>query len=403
MAFASSLMMGMAFGTMLCVTVFLPPLEGEFGWARGLTSFAYSSSAFLNGLFGIFIGRLIDRISIRPIVLLGAVMIGLSQVLLSRIDSLWQLYLLYGVLVGALGGSAFLVPLTANIGFWFDRHKGLAMSVVLAGQSLGGAAMPLLARWLLGMMDWREAYLVLGLVAWGVLLPLAFLIREPPHRVEARSSAGSATNPATVEPAPPPLANVSPKLLLHSLSAAIVLCCICMAIPLIHVYPLALERGIAPAEAAMVLGLMMGTSVVGRIGIGKIADHLGGLRSLLLASGAQTAVIFWFSQVGALPGFYTVAILFALGYGGVVPSYAIIIRELMPANKVGVSMGTIFFFGNLGMALGGYLGGLLYDLSGTYTLSYSAGTVAGLLNLMIVSFLLARARLAGHRLSIASA
>lgn len=379
MAFSSSLMLGAAFGTMLCITVFLKPLEAEFGWERGVTSFAYSISAFFVGSFGIGMGRLVDRISVRPILLFGAVMMGISQMLLSRIDSLWQLYLIYGLLVGALANGSFLVPLMTNIGFWFERNKGLAVGVVMAGQSLGGALMPALARWLIASLGWREAYLVLGAVSMTVLIVLALIVRDPP---------GIAATKASAKIAGPSRAVIAPAPLSATLCVAIVCCCICMSIPLIHIYPLALEQGLLPTAAAAVLSVIMVTSIVGRVGIGRLADRIGGVRSLLLASALQTAMVFWFSQISTLPWFFAVGILYGIGYGGVIPSYAIIVREMIPTHRVGVVMGMVFFFGNLGMALGGYLGGVIYDLSGGYTASYATGALAGVANLVIVGGLL---------------
>jgi len=375
---ASCLIMGMAFGSLLSVSVFFKPLELEFGWDRGVTSFAYSSASFMTGVMGIAMGRLVDRLSPRPIVLLGAVSIGSGLLLLSHMHAVWQLYLFYGLLVGGLGNGCFLIPLLTNVGFWFDRGKGLAIGSVMAGQSLGGALMPAISRYLLAEMPWREAYLVLGLGAWAVLIPLALLVRQPPGLSELKASALKHALPAVI----------SPMRLTATLCVAIVCCCICMSIPILHVYPLAVEAGLSAVQAASVLGVLMSVSIVGRVGIGSVADRVGGVRSLLLASGVQTATIFWFSQMHTLPGLLLIAVLFGIGYGGVIPSYAVIIRELIPVNRVGLSMGMVFFFGNLGMSLGGYLGGLLYDLSGAYPLSYAAGALAGVANLIIVGSLL---------------
>jgi MFS family permease len=154
------------------------------------------------------------------------------------------------------------------------------------------------------------------------------------------------------------------------------------------VYPMAVEAGFSALQGATVLAVLMSMSIIGRVGIGTVADRVGGVRALLLASGVQTAMIFWFSQVSTLPGLLLIAVAFGIGYGGVIPSYAIIIRELIPLNRVGRSMGMVFFCGNVGMSLGGYLGGLLYDLSGAYPLSFAAGATAGVVNLLIVGSLL---------------
>jgi MFS family permease len=374
-------MSAFSFGTFISVSVFLKPLEADFGWSRGETSLAYSVGALLTGVGGILMGRLVDRISPRPLVLLGAVMVGASQLLLSRIGELWQLYLVYGLAAGMLGNGAIFAPVMANVGFWFERHKGLAIGLTMMGQSLGSAGVPYLARGLLERMDWREAYVVLGLLAWAVLIPAALLIRQAPGLAAAK--AASRANAAAPGP-------VSPALLTASLCAAIVFCCTCMSIPIVHVYPLAVERGFPTATAASLLALFMAASAFGRVGTGKVADHIGGLRTLWLASALQTAAIYGFVALTGLPALYAVAALFGLGYGGVLPSYAIVVREQIPAHRVGRSLGLVFFFGEIGMATGGWLGGALYDWSGAYRASFGAGALAGLVNLAIVAALMWR-------------
>jgi MFS family permease len=390
--FASAMMMAFGFGTLVCVSVFLKPLEAEFGWTRGQTALAYSSAAFLAGFGGILMGRLVDRVQPWPLLLMGALMIGGAQMLLSRIGALWQLYAIYGLMAGMLGNGAILTPVMANVGFWFERQKGLAIGAVMMGQSLGAAAVPYFARYLVEAGDWRQAYVTLGWLAWAILIPMAFLVRQPPSLAAAKT----ASRMAPVDAA----AAISPAALTAALCCAIVFCCTCMSIPIVHVYPLVVERGIAPGTAATVMGLFMVTSAVGRIGIGKVADHIGGLRALWLASAGQTLTIYGFAGLDGLPALYTVAILFGLAYGGVLPSYAIVVREMIPAHRVGTALGLVFFFGNIGMATGGWLGGAVYDWSGGYNASFAAGALSGMVNLIVVGSLIwwlgqRRAALAG--------
>ena len=381
--FAATLIVGMGLGSLFSIAVFLKPVAAEFGWPRGQTAFAYSSAAFLQGLSGIMMGTLADRFSARPVVLFGALMTGGSLVLLGFVQSLWQLYLLYGVCLGALGLAGFLTPLVANIGHWFDRSPGLALGILMAGQSLGGAIIPALARYLIATYGWREAYIILGITAWAVTLPLALLIGERPGIAEAkRLSRAAEKTPGQAR------ALIVPWKLTAVLCPAIVMCCICMSIPLVHVVALVTDVGISGPTAAGIFSAMLLTSIVGRVGIGKLADYIGGIRALLLASAGQTVMIFWFSQMTAPAGFYLIAVLFGLGYGGVIPAYAIIIREYFTLHRVGMTVGLVFFFGNLGMGLGGFLGGFLFDLSGTYTLSYATGAATGTVNLLIVGSLL---------------
>ncbi len=380
---ASCVLMGWSFGTLISISVFLRPLEAEFGWDRSVTSLAYASASFMTGVMGIGMGRLVDRFSPRPIVLTGAIVLGAGHVLLSRLDGLWPLYVLYGLMVGGVGGGCFLVPLLTNVGFWFERHKGLAIGTVMAGQSIGGALIPNVSRFLLAHLAWRDAYLALGIATWLLLIPVALLVRAPPRLAFLRQE-----TPARGARGAP----MTPARLTATLSLAIVGCCICMAMAVVHAYPLAVESGFSAVQAGTVLSALMAFSIVGRIGIGTVADHVGGIRSLLLASGIQTALIFWFAQMTTLPGMLLIAILFGIGYGGVIPSYAIILRELLPAHRMGQAMGIIFFFGNVGMSLGGYLGGLLYDLSGGYPVAFASGAVAGAANLVIVGSLLVATR-----------
>lgn len=381
--FTSAVMCGIGFGLLVSVSVFMKPLEAEFGWMRSDSSLAYSSGAFMTGLFGIFMGRLVDRISVRPIVFFGSLMICGSLFLLSRVESLWELYLLYGLLLGGLGNGSLFVPLMTNVGSWFTRNRGLALGVVMAGQSLGGAVIPVVVRSLMAEMGWRDTYLVLGVAATLILIPVSLLIRIPPGLAQARARAPVGTVDA---------GGLSPRALTTILSVAIVFCCICMSIPIIHVFPMALEAGIAPEQAALVLGALMAVSMVGRVGIARLADTIGGVRSLLLASGIQTVSIYWFSQASGLEGLVAVAVIFAIGYGGVIPSYAIIIREKIPLGRVGRVTGTVLFFANLGMALGGYLGGVIYVASGGYPAAYAVGALAGVVNLILIGGLFLRLR-----------
>jgi MFS family permease len=377
------IMLGMGMGSLFSISVFLKPVAAEFGWPRGDTAFAYSSAAILNGVSGIVMGALADRFSARPIVLFGSLVLGGSLILLGHIDSLWQFYLLYGPLIGALALATFLTPLLTSVSFWVEKHRGLAIGIVMGGQSLGGAVVPVVARHLISAVGWRETYVILGTAALLLLVPLALLVREPPGLAEAKAFSRRAGRQGGRGNLP-----IDPAVLLGVLCCAIVLCCICMSIPVVHLVSLATDNGIPPETAAVILGLMMAVSIIGRVGVGKVADLIGGVRALLLASAIQTVFIFWFTQMRSPAGFYLISVLFGIGYGGVIPSYAIIVREQLPVHSMGRWVGLVFFFGNLGMGSGGYLGGLLFDLSGSYTLPFAAGAAAGVLNLVVVGSLL---------------
>ncbi len=382
---ASSIIVGMAMGSLFSISVFLKPLSADFGWPRGETAFAYTIAVFLQGISGIMTGTLADRFSARPLVLAGAVMMGGTLILLGFVQAQWQFYLLYGPFLGAIALASFLTPLLTCIGFWFDRHRGIAIGVVMAGQSTGGAVLPLIAGTLIDLHGWRTAYILLGSAAWILMLPLALLVRDPPGIAEAKAISRKAESEK--KPSAVPIL-ISPRRLTLWLGLASIMCCICMSIPLIHLVSLATDQGLASDTAARIFSVLMLTSIVGRVGIGKIADHIGGIRALLLSSGIQTTMIFWFTQMDSSPGLFLIAVLFGLGYGGVIPSYAITLREMIPIHRVGRAVGILFFFANIGMGTGGFLGGLLFDISGTYTISFSIGAMTGAINLIIVGSLL---------------
>jgi MFS family permease len=378
----AAMVIGIGFGTLWSFPIFIKPLSAEFGWLRGEISFAYAAATLLIGVMGIVMGDLADRFSARPLVLMGAIVLGASQILLGQIQSLWQLYVIYGFLVGGLAISAFYVPLVANVGFWFERNKGLAIGVTLGGQVAGAAVVPFIVRILISDLGWRETYMAMGVAIWILLIPITILIRRPPRHGKADGKAAAPRNWTRTEGAP-----ISPARLTTVLSVAIVFCCICMSIPLIHAVSKALDAGIDPKSAAAVLSLMMIGGFVGRVGAGKISDHIGGLPTLLLASGTQMVTVFWFSHFDGIAGLYVLSLVFGVGYGGVMPSYAIIIREYIPANLAGRALGIVYCLGNVGMGLGGYFGGLLFDLRGAYTLTFALGVPVSVINLMIIATL----------------
>lgn len=378
----AAVVVGTGFGTLWSFPIFLKPLSEEFGWLRGETSFAYAIATFFIGAMGIVMGDLADRFSARPLVLMGAIVLGASQLLLGQIQSLWQLYTIYGVGVGGLAISAFYVPLVTNVGFWFERNKGLAIGIMLGGQVAGAAIVPFVVRILISNLGWRETYVIMGVAIWLLLIPLTILIRRPPGHGESGGKAPAPRDWTRAEGGA-----ISPARLTTVLSVAIVFCCVCMAIPLIHAVSKASDAGIDAESAAAILSLIMIGGFVGRVGAGKVSDHIGGLRTLLLAAGTQTVMVFWFSQFDGMAGLYVLALVFGVGYGGVMPSYAIIIREYIPANLSGRALGIVYFLGNVGMGLGGYFGGLLFDLSGAYTLTFALGVPVGVINLMIIATL----------------
>lgn len=378
MVAVAAVIMGVGTGSVTSISVFLKPLIAEFGWLRGETAFAYTAATLAMGVCGILMGYLSDRYSTRAVVLAGTLGIGLSFLLLARQDSLWQLYLFYCL----LGGAAFDAPLLANVGSWFDKNKGLALGVTTAVRSLGQGFVPYLASYLISTSGWRGAYSSLGVLSLAVLVPLALLVRSPPVLGEERRPRGAEAPPAPRETCPAP-----PWVIVPWFSVAVIFCCMCMATPLVHVVALAQDRGIDAQSAAGVLLLIYVAGFIGRVSFGKITDHIGGIRAYLLASACQTVLVFWFTQIHSLASLNILALLFGLGYSGVMTCFIICVRELIPPQVRGLSTGIVMAFAWVGMGLGAFQAGFFFDLTGNYTLSFANAALAGLINLVIVASL----------------
>ncbi len=359
------------------LSVFFVPLEAEFGWPR--RSIALINSAGLIGLAvgGIVMGAVADRVSIRLISLTGAVTIGLCVLAASQATALWQFYILFFI-AGAVGGGSIFAPLMALVGNWFRTGAGFAIGIAAAGQAIGQGGMPFGAAFLIDAWGWRGALLALGVFCLATLIPLALLTRDPPGRVR------SATVSGPPDDAPTRLPN---SLVLVWLSAAVLMCCTCMAVPLMHLVPLIQERGIAATSAGSVVFLMLMVAIAGRVFFGVLADRIGAIPAWLTASAWQTLLVFGFTWMSGLTGFYVYAVIYGFGYAGVMTGVLITTRSLTPPSRRASSTGIVLAFAWLGHGLGGWQGGLFYDLTGAYTVTYANAAVAGMLNLILVGSL----------------
>jgi MFS family permease len=284
--------------------------------------------------------------------------------------------------LGGLGFAAFSIPLVVNVGQWFTRNKGLAIGIITAGGAFGQAVVPYFAGVLINLLGWRQVYLTLAIIYWATLVPLALMVRAPFRQPQANNAQGGASENLDDYSFP-----VEPTVVVVWVSVAVIFCCICMATPIIHVVALASDRGFDAQSAAGVLSAIMIAGLFGRVVIGKVADHIGGLKAYMLASAAQTVLVFWFTQLNSLAGLYLLAFLFGLGYSGVMTCIVVCVREMTPLERNGVSLGIVGLFGWAGMGLGGWQGGFFFDLTGTYTVSYANAALAGVVNLIILGFL----------------
>lgn len=375
---ASAVMLGLGVGFMVNgLSVFFVSLKGEFGWLRGSVSLIYTAGVLGMALGGIVMGRLADRSTARRVSLMGVVVLALCLLGAARADALWQFYVLF-FLAGFMGAGALFTPLVANVGNWFKTNVGLALGIASAGQALGTGIVPFGTAVLIGAMGWRDALNTMGLIALVALLPLAFLIRQPPKAPAA------ATGVVLDDESPVPLA---PNVVIIWLSIAVVFCCICMSVPLMHLVPLAQDKGIPLEGAASIMLVMLISAVVGRVAFGKLADMIGAIRAYWIASCWQAVLVFGFTQIDSLNALYIFAVIYGFGYAGVMTGIIICVRVLTPLSKRATALGVTTLFGWIGHAIGGYQGGLFFDLTGNYAASYANAALAGAINLIIVAAL----------------
>jgi len=365
-------MVAMAFGVIGTVAVFLEPLAAEFGWPRADVSAAYSVATVGTGLGGIAMGYFADRVPVRRVALLGALVPGIGLVLLSALQTTRELYVLYA-LMGLAGVGAIMAPLNSLASLWLARNPGLAIGIVSAGGAAGQGLVPYFARYVIVTEGWRQAYLTLGFLFVGVMLPLALLLRDAPRAVSAASTRDS-NGKSRVK-------------LLALLSVAAALCCICMGTPLVHVVTLGSDRGLAGRDAAGLLAVLMIAGMAGRVVFGRIADRAGSLQTYITASAGQTALAFLFPYATSGAQLYVLSALFGLVFSGVMTSFLTCAREYAPAGRTGLSLGVVMLFGWLGMAVGAWQGGLFYDLCGDYFVSFANASLAGVLNLLVLTML----------------
>lgn len=380
---ATGIMLALSMGMMVNGTsVFFTPLFEEFGWQRGAVSLINTSGLVGLAIGGIFMGRIADKTSIRRIILIGAVVIGLCMLAASQANVLWQFYLLFFI-AGFLGAGALFAPLIANVGNWFKTGAGLALGIAAAGQALGQGGMPYVLALLIGALGWRDALMSVGMTMLVLLISLAMLIKQPPEK----------TTPSDASATDDPLADggdavlIAPNTIALWLGAAAILCCICMAVPLMHLVPLVQDRGISLEDAGSVLFVMLIVAVAGRITFGKLADMIGAIRSYWIASCCQTVLVFFFLQIDTLQGYYIFAVIYGFGYAGVMTGLLVCVRVLTPVSKRASVLGIVMLFAFMGHGIGGYQGGFFFDLTGNYTLTYANAAFAGMINLILVGAL----------------
>ncbi|MBI4487874.1 MAG: MFS transporter [Deltaproteobacteria bacterium] len=383
---AAAFSMQMAFsGIHFSFGVFLKPVAEEFQWSRGATAFAYTLLWWVSSAAAVFFGMLADRIGARKVLVFGGIVFGLGIFLSSRVQNLWEFYLYFGVLAG-IGRAADRAPLLSAVFQFFNKRKGLAAGITLSGTGIGTLFFPWLARYVMSVVDWRAAFAVMGLISWLILLPAAFIIRKPkpgeaepgnnsakPEVEHAESSGilGTPDKEWTVQ-------EVLKNRVFWIFVVTGLACCISHSLPLAHIVAYASDRGIPDLSSATVLGVIGVSAAMGRLLWGAISDQIGGRKTVLCCIFLQTMAMFLVAFAKSLGAFYLFAVGFGLAYGGVLPLYAVVTRELFGMRRFGTIYGLHSVATGGGMGAGGIVGGYLFDFSGSYFLPFMTSTALGL-------------------------
>ena len=366
-------------GLWLAVVV-IPTIQTEFGIDRAGASLPYTVT-FIGFAFGGYtMGRVADRFGIIVPVSISGVALGLGFILAALSQSYWQLLVAQAVFIGFLGSASTFGPLVADTSQWFLKRRGLAIAIVASGNYMAGAMWPPFMQRAIENYGWRKTYIAIGFICIVIMVPLAQLLRRRPHFDDSASPASRSAGHKGLLPKHPLL---FPALVLAGLS-----CCVAMSMPQVHIVAYCADLGFGPALGAEMLSLMLGFGVLSRLASGFIADRVGGLATLIAGSFLQMLALLFYIPFDGLASLYVVSAFFGLAQGGIVPSYALIIRDHFPAREAGSRISLVLTATVFGMALGGWMSGVIYDLTGSYAAAFLNGVAWNVLNLGIALWIL---------------
>jgi MFS family permease len=360
----------------------LPAVQAEFGVARADASTSYSLLMIGFGVGGLLMGRLADRFGVMVPLMIGGASMGIGFTVAAHAQHIWTFNLAHGFLIGLFGSSATFSPLLADTSLWWVKRRGIAVAVCASGNYLGGAIWPPIVQALIEQHGWRHTYLGMAIFAFVAMSALALLMRPRPPLAQASAPSAMAHGG---EGRPFGLSPTTATVLLCTAGLA---CCVAMSMPQVHIVAYCGDLGYGPARGAEMLSLMLACGIVSRLASGLICDRIGGLRTLILGSVLQGVALLLFLPFNGLVSLYVISALFGLFQGGIVPSYAIIVREHFPAREAGARVGAVIMCTMLGMALGGWMSGKIFDVTGSYQAAFVNGIAWNLLNLAIAVFLL---------------
>ena len=368
---------------MWSVVVTLPAAQVQFAVDRGAASLPFTLTMFGFAAGGVMMGRFADKFGVVMPVVFGSIMLGIGYVTVGYAETLWQYALAQGVLIALFGCSATFGPLMADTSMWFTRRRGIAVSICASGNYLAGTVWPPIIQHSIQSVGWRQTHIGIGIFCVVTMLPLALMLR----RKRPAFAAGSASH---IQRDGQGGLGMAPNTLMTLLVIAGVCCCVAMSMPQVHIVAYCGDLGYGVTRGAEMLSLMLGFGIVSRLAFGLIADRIGGLRTLMLGSVLQGTALVLYLMFNGLTSLYVVSALFGLFQGGIIPAYAMIVREYFPAREVGTRVGLVLMATLLGMALGGWMSGAIFDLTGSYRAAFANGIGFNLINGLIAYSLLRR-------------
>jgi len=375
--------LAISYGAPLLVVVGLKPITASLGTERSVVALAAALVWVGTGMGGIVMGWVADRIGVRPTVVFGALMTALGLAV-STTGQVWALFFGHAVLIGLLGNSAHLPPLVVYISRWFDRRRGTAVALIWSGQYVAGLLWPTVFERAMTQFGWQTTMRGYAVVVAAAIVPMALLLRPPPHPSRAVAAVGAGTRRAGRT------LGLPASLVQTLLSAAGFLCCVPMAIPAGHLVAFCSDLGIPAAHGAAMLSVLLGSALVSRLFWGWLADRIGGLGAVLASSACQAVAIAAFTATQDEAGLFAVSVAYGLGFSGIIPAYVLAVRELFPSAEASWRVPTLLFISMSGMAFGGWFAGALYDHFGFYAPAFAAGALFNLANLVIIGLLVTR-------------
>ncbi len=367
------------------IAVALPAVQAEFGAGRAGASLP-STFAMLGLVFGgILMGRLADRVGVMIPAVIGSLALGGGYIATAFAPGLFSFALIYGATIGLLGSAAVFGPLVTDTSYWFDRRRGIAVALCASGNYFAGAVWPPVVQHFIEEVGWRQTHIGIGIACVVLMLPLTLALRRASPIQAPPPAAGSIAAANYARPL-----GMSPFGLQMLLILAGLSCCVAMSMPQVHIVAYCVDLGYGAARGAEMLSVMLACGVVSRLTFGLILDRIGATATLLLASSLQALGLALYLPFDGLVSLYVVSALFGLFQGGIVPTYAIIVREHFPPQEAGTRVGLVLSSTLAGMALGGWMSGAIYDLTGSYHAAVLNGIGWNLLNMMIAWWLLHR-------------